>query len=189
MFTESFEDFFSLQLPTIDINTEQLTWHRYNPRKEIARWGSSITSLDGKNTGVPDLDSIYEYNKEYKTSYKETDFRTLTEAGKAFEFLLPDFDLGRSHFIKLGSGGHFPFHRDLGMDSFRLIYCIQGCHPTNFVWIQNGRTLPLQDRRWYYVNTKMPHATFAFNPCVFAVFNVVNNEKSFNSLKRHLEIK
>jgi hypothetical protein len=36
-------------------------WHRYNPRKEINRYGLSVTSLDGQLGGI-DLDSLYEYN-------------------------------------------------------------------------------------------------------------------------------
>ncbi len=115
--TESFEDFFSLSLPHVSVDTEALEWHRYNPRKEINRWGSSITSSHGENTGIPDLDSLYEHNRDHGTSYREGDFRTLTPSGKQyFEFLTESFDLGRSHFIRLGAGGYFPFHRDLGTD-------------------------------------------------------------------------
>ena len=36
-------------------------WVRYNPRKNIERYGLSVTSLDGKMTGIPDLDSFYDY--------------------------------------------------------------------------------------------------------------------------------
>lgn len=189
MLKENFEDFLSLQLPEVKVDTAKLSWHRYNPRKEINRWGSSITSLDGLNSGVPDLDSLYEYNKLNGTQYKETDFTKLTEAGKQFEFLQERFDLGRSHFIKLGAGGYFPYHRDLGMDVFRLVYCVQSCHPSHFVWVQNQSVLRLRDGGWYYMNTKVTHATFAFHECVFAVFNVINNEKSHHGLLKSLEIK
>ena len=33
-------------------------WVQYNPRKNIPRYGLSITSLDGGFSGVPDLDSL-----------------------------------------------------------------------------------------------------------------------------------
>ena len=39
-------------------------WTKYNPRKDINRWGLSVTNLDGKLGPGPDLDSLYEYNKE-----------------------------------------------------------------------------------------------------------------------------
>ena len=37
-------------------------WVQYNPRKNIPRYGLSITSLDGGFSGRPDLDSLKEYN-------------------------------------------------------------------------------------------------------------------------------
>src|SRR5210317_309022 len=49
-------------------------WVKYNPRKDVNRWGLSVTSLDGGLSGVPDLDSLLEYNKENGTSYTEKDF-------------------------------------------------------------------------------------------------------------------
>ena len=45
-------------------------WQKYNPRKDVNRWGLSVTSSDGTFNGI-DLDSLYEYNKENKTSYKK----------------------------------------------------------------------------------------------------------------------
>ena len=52
----------------VTTNAEQLVswagtfdWVKYNPRKDVNRWGLSITSLDGGLSGVPDLDSLYEY--------------------------------------------------------------------------------------------------------------------------------
>ena len=51
-------------------NISKYEWLKYNPRKDINRYGLSVTSLDGKLTGI-DLDSISEYNKENNTSYNE----------------------------------------------------------------------------------------------------------------------
>ena len=51
---------------------------RYNPRKNVPRYGLSITSLDGGVSGVPDLDSLYEYNKEHGTTYREYSFTVPT---------------------------------------------------------------------------------------------------------------
>ena len=52
---------------------------KYNPRKDINRYGLSITSLDGGLSGRPDLDSLNEYNAESNTKYEETDFNVLTD--------------------------------------------------------------------------------------------------------------
>ena len=46
---------------------EDFEWVKYNPRKDVNRWGLSVTSLDGSISGVPDLDSLFEYNKENNT--------------------------------------------------------------------------------------------------------------------------
>ena len=59
-------------------NTKQYEWKRYNPRKDIPRYGLSVTSLDGSLNGI-DLDSIAEYNKENGTSYNESSFKTFTD--------------------------------------------------------------------------------------------------------------
>ena len=40
-------------------------WVQYNPRKNIPREGLSITSLDGGFSGIPDLDSLKEYNEQH----------------------------------------------------------------------------------------------------------------------------
>lgn len=189
MLHEDIEHFAKLRLPSITIDESKLTWVQYNPRKNIDRWGASITSLDGGVSGVPDLDSLLEFNKLNNTKHKETDFKTLTEQGMPFDFLTKDFDLGRSHFIRLGTGGFFPYHRDVSSDTFRLIYCVSGCDENNFIWLQNRQTLKLQNNNWYYINTRMAHATFSFFGSVFAVFNINNNEKSYKSLLNHLDIR
>ena len=54
------------QLPNphqkVAITEEQFEYVKYNPRKDIDRWGLSLTSLDGEMSGIPDLDSLLEYN-------------------------------------------------------------------------------------------------------------------------------
>lgn len=189
MIHEDIEGFAKLKLPGLTIDESKLHWVQYNPRKDIDRWGASITSLDGGVSGVPDLDSLLEFNRLNNTAHKETDFRTFSEQGKVFEFLAKDFDVGRSHFIRLGTGGFFPYHRDVSSDTFRLIYCISGCDENNFIWLQDRATLKLQNHTWYYINTRMAHATFSFFGSVFAVFNICNTEKSYKSLLSHLEIR
>ena len=73
----------SLGLDTIKLlkNLElyQDDWVQYNPRKNIPREGLSVTSLDGGLSGVPDLDSIREYNIQNNLSLDETSFTTKTE--------------------------------------------------------------------------------------------------------------
>ena len=187
---EYYEPCFALNLEAPAIDVGQLQLLQYNPRKNVARYGASLTSLDGKMTGVPDLDSLFEYNKLNGTTYTEKDFTVKTPLfDQYFKFLDPYFDFGRSHILRLGAGGHFPYHRDFDTNTFRLIYTIAGCEPHNLVWILNDQILKLQDRRWYYVNTKMIHSVFSFTGCDFAVFNVISNEKSKKSLIDRLHVK
>ena len=51
-------------------------WKPYNVRKPNNRWGLSITSLDGGLSGIPDLDSLYEYNKKNGTTIANQDINT-----------------------------------------------------------------------------------------------------------------
>ena len=57
--------------------TDDFEWAKYNPRKDVNRWGLSVTSSDGTLNGI-DLDSLYEYNKEHGTDYGEKDFNKAT---------------------------------------------------------------------------------------------------------------
>ena len=84
-------------------------WSEYNPRKNINRWGLSVTNLDGKLGSGPDLDSLYEYNKENKTNYTELDFDVPTPAYNIVSEYCDPFKkwLFRTHFIKLKPGGFF----------------------------------------------------------------------------------
>lgn len=187
---EYYEVCIQLDLPTPDVDLGTLPWVQYNPRKNIQRWGASLTSLDGGVSGVPDLDSLYEYNKQHGTNYTEKDFKFPTPAYKQyFSFLDDKFNLGRSHIIRLGTGGFFPYHRDFDADTFRLVYTIQGCESHNLVWIVNGQVIKLENKRWYYINTKMIHSVFSFFGCEFVVFNVLNNELGQKSVVRHMHVK
>lgn len=184
-----YEPFFSLSLPAPAIDAQSLHWVQYNPRKNIPRWGASLTSLDGSVKGIPDLDSLFEFNKENGTHYSEVDFKTPTPQFQPFSFLTDHFDLGRSHVIRLGTGGFFPYHRDFDDKTFRLIYTINGCSENNLVWIQNNQVIKLADHNWYYINTKMIHSVFSFFGSEFAVFNAVLNEKAEKSLVRLMSVK
>ena len=102
-------------------------WKQYNPRKEINRYGLSITSSDGTRNGI-DLDSLYEYNRENNTKYDEDSFKTFTDVyykSEEVQKLVEPFKpyLWRTHFLNFRRGGYFPPHRDnkhSNIDSFRL---------------------------------------------------------------------
>ena len=186
-----YEDCIKLSIPVNKdaINLETLNWVQYNPRKSNPRFGCSITSLDGGDSGVPDLDSLLEINQLHETHYFEKDFVTPTKHSAPFTEFLETFDVGRSHFLKLEPGGFFPWHRDGDPITFRIIYTIQNCTSDNLIWLEDDKVLPLENHNWYYINTRKKHSLFAFHQSTFAVFNVIFNTKTFNLLQHYMIIK
>lgn len=171
-------------------STDDLNWLQYNPRKNINRWGCSITSLDGGDSGVPDLDSLLEYNRLHGTNYSEKDFNRSTRHAAPFEDFLKAWPIGRSHYLKFLPGGFFPWHRDGDQHTFRLIYTIKNCSSNHLVWLEDDKVLNLQDRCWYYINTKKKHALFSLNgENVLAVFNVIYNADTYRLLNANMKIK
>ena len=78
-------------------------WKQYNPRKpHIPRYGISLTSADGTLNGIPDLDSLREYNKENGTTWTESKITIHTHALEHFNSIQSPIQnflphLGRSH--------------------------------------------------------------------------------------------
>ena len=122
-----------LEKLNLELNAFDKSWLPYNTLKpDNRREGLSLTSLDGKMTGWPDLESLLEINKKNGTTYNELDFKYFTSVFQECESihgLCQHFaPLGRTHFLRLNSGGHFPPHRDLDPYSFRIIvpcFCTQ----------------------------------------------------------------
>jgi len=182
---DQLEDCIELDLPVNKsaINLQNCNWVTYNYRKNLnQRLGCSITSLDGNDTGIPDLDSLLEYNLINNTKYVEKDFNVPTKHATPFLDVLNKFSIGRSHYLKFNPGGFFPWHRDLDANSFRIIYTIENCTPIDFVWLEGDQILPLDNHRFYYINTRKKHSVFSFSGSVFAVFNVLTSYQNINIL-------
>ena len=162
-------------------------WKRYNPRKPIDRWGLSVTSYDGGLSGVPDLDSISEYNLKNNTNYK-TDkcnvFTPVYQNSKILQNLVAPWkhNIGRSHFLKLNSGGYFPEHRDSYdidesdqdyQDVVRFIVFIKNCNSSTFKFIIDDQLRTFQTGKLYYFNSMLSHSLFSFkDDCIMLVFVV-----------------
>lgn len=188
---DNYEDLIELK---IDVTSElfknlNYNWKKYNPRKDINRWGCSITSLDGNDSGIPDIDSLIEYNQLNETNYKETDFKIPTVHSTPFKSFLSTWDVARSHYLKLDSGGFFPWHRDSDKQTFRLIYTIENCVQGHFIWLHDDTPFKLTDHKWYFINTKKKHCLFSFNTVIFAVFNVEYTAKNLKLLYDSFVIK
>ncbi len=150
----------------------------YNPRKPgYNRYGLSVTSQDGGFSGIPDLDSLREYNSLNGTNLDEPDFKKWTPFFKncaPLKSALRPFHnyMGRSHILRLDKGGFFPPHRDLSSSSFRLFISL--CKQAeNYVFILDKNRVFFQAGRLYFINTCLSHSLFSFeDQSFFAVFNI-----------------
>lgn len=170
-----------------EIATFASDWKQYNPRKSIGRMGLSITSYDGKLSGIPDLDSLLEYNIQNGTDYKTEECNILTPVYHNSKILQQIIDpwksyIGRSHFLKLNSGGFFPEHRDsydIGeiqtdfTPVIRLIGFVKNCQSSSFKFIINDQLQRFEQGKLYYFNSMLPHSLFSFkDDCIMIVFVV-----------------
>ena len=145
-------------------------WSKYNPRKDINRWGLSVTNLDGKLGPGPDLDSLYEYNKENNTKHGELDFNIPTPVYNIVKNYCDPFKewLFRSHILKLPPGGFFPNHIDnmgSNINSFRLLVPFQVCNPFDggyFIY-EKKEILNWKYGYLYFLNTCKTHTIFNSN--------------------------
>ena len=192
-----FGDYYPLNL---NFNVENISkelenkyqWIQYNPRKSIDRLGLSITSLDGGISGIPDLDSLYEYYNESGIILGECDFRTKTVIYPYFEKWFSPIQeyMGRTHIIKLNRGGYFPPHRDqkqLDIDSFRLFLPLNYHSQTTFFMIEDKK-MEFNNGTLYFINTSKMHTLFHFanDPFYFVVANIILSKESVDTILNFL---
>lgn len=187
-----FGDYYPLNLYS-KINLKELQsydWIQYNPTKNVNRDALSITSLDGKMSGMPDLHSLYEYYRDTGISHTENDFKTKTEIYHYFKDWLDPIEkhIGRTHIIRLNSGGYFPAHRDnkhFDIHSFRLFIPITYVSDMNFFMLEDKK-LEFEKNRMYFIDTSLMHTVFNASDIPW-YFVVVNVELTENSVKDTLK--
>ena len=168
--------------------TEEFVYLKYNPRKDIERYGLSITSLDGSLNGI-DLDSIKEYNKENNTEYDELSFNKFTKvyhASSEIQKIVEPFKnhIGRSHILSLQEGGYFPPHRDLPVyveqqNSLRILVPLNGCNPPDMYFMYEDKPLHFEHGRAYFLNTNKSHNLFSYKGSNMIVLNIKTNEEVY----------
>ena len=171
--------------------TEEFVYLKYNPRKNIERYGLSITSLDGSLNGI-DLDSIKEYNKENNTEYDELSFNKFTEVynvSSEIQKIVEPFKnhIGRSHILHLAEGGYFPPHRDLPVyveqqNSLRVLIPLKGCNPPDMYFMYEDKPLHFEHGRAYFLNTNKSHNLFSFKDSYMVVLNIKTSEEVYKIL-------
>lgn len=186
-----FGDYYPLRLKNktnsvIEQLENNYQWVKYNPRKNIDRWGLSITSLDGGLSGKPDLDSLYEYYKETGIIYREPDFNVKTAVYEFFKESLDPLQkhLGRTHLIKLNQGAYFPPHRDnkhSNIESFRLFLPLNYDSQTIFFMLEDKK-MEFDNGKMYFIDTAKMHTLFNTReePFYFVVANVILTKESID---------
>jgi hypothetical protein len=177
-----------------DLQQFDKDWKPYNPRKAVNREGLSITSLDGGLSGIPDLDSVYEYNKKHNVLLTEHSFKTKTPVYQYCSQWL-DFlgdHMSRTHLIRLYPGGYFPIHRDnktIDIDNFRLFIPIKNCNYPDLAFVLNRQTLAFNEGAVYFLDTCKEHYLFNFSIGTVSTFIVVNvdlTESAVKTILKHL---
>ena len=186
-------------LDSLDCLINHPGWQQYNPRKiGYNRFGLSVTSADGGFSGIPDLDSLREYNKINETTYTEADFNKRTSIVSRYpdlERILTMFgpDCGRCHFLRLDRGGFFPPHRDNGTslpsNTFRIIVPLHNFGKHHVKWIQEDRVLTLEQNKAYFINTTKEHSIFSFTDnCIMLVMNIMATERSIQAVANNAKV-
>lgn len=171
---------------------------RYNPRKPIERYGLSVTSLDGSLSGIPDLDSLTEYNYELgnfdrDTFIREEDLNVPTPVYNhpAMKELCDPWmpNLFRTHILKIAPGGYFPPHRDhtnINLESFRLLMPLENCAPPHLTFVIDGEIINWNIGQLYFIDTAKMHYLFnpTFEPSYMLVMNIGVNQ---NTIQRVID--
>lgn len=168
---------------------------KYNPRKKIERYGLSITSLDGGLSGIPDLDSLMDYNKENNTNLEEENFDVPTpvyeQSNELQRFVEPYKEhLFRTHILKLDPGGFFPKHRDYFKDNFQHVRLIAALkNPCTF--LLEDKVLHWQVGRLYFLDTAKEHVLFnaTGSASYWLVINCKLNKESFDIIYNNFTYK
>lgn len=192
------QDFDSKQIMR-DLDSWKDEWKPYNRKKPNNRFGLSITSLDGGLGGIPDLDSLYEYNKINGTDVKNHDIKTLTpvyDSSNELQKIIEPWKpwLGRCHFLKLNAGGYFPEHYDINKldyayDEIRLIGFVNKSSKYTLKFLYEDKLLNVQDGSLYWFNANKRHSVFSMtDDCIMIVFCLKFDEKLFETVIKEYQL-
>lgn len=190
-----------LQTKTI-INTHKLLkeikpfendWKPYNLRNPNNRFGLSITSLDGGLSGIPDLDSLLQWNDIHETNITNHDIKTFTpvyENSPELQRIIEPWKpwLGRCHFLKMNKGGYFPEHYDINKteydyDEIRFAGFVSKCDKQNFKFIYEDTVQNIRDGELWYFNANKRHTVFSTtDDVIMIVFCLKFDEHLFEKL-------
>ena len=168
-------------------------WKPYNLRNPNNRFGLSITSLDGGLSGIPDLDSLLQWNDIHETNITNHDIKTFTpvyENSPEVQRIIEPWKpwLGRCHFLKMNKGGYFPEHYDInkteyGYDEIRFAGFVSKCDKQNFKFIYEDTVQNVRDGELWYFNANKRHTVFSTtDDVIMIVFCLKFDEHLFEKL-------
>lgn len=175
-------------------------WKKYHPtKKDNNRFGLSVTSLNGDLSGIPDLASLYDYEKDTGIQLHNHDINELTEVyynSKTLQNILEPYKkwLGRCHFLRLDKGGYFPDHYDINkldytFEEIRFVGMVKNTNG-NFKWIYDNKVLSLTDGTLYYFNANKRHCVFSMqNNVILLVITLKYDYELFDTLINNAVIK
>jgi len=180
----------------VEWTEENFTYVKYNPRKNINRFGLSITSLDGGLTGRPDLDSFWTENPEDMPKETDINVRTPVYEHPEIKKLCDHFQpfVGRSHFLKIPPGGYFPPHRDFKsteLNSYRVIVPMLDFEFPNFTFMLEDKILQWRPGRAYFLNTAKAHHLFncGIKDSYWIVLNIETTRESIMRVIEHMKVR
>lgn len=168
-------------------------WKPYNLRNPNNRWGLSVTSLDGKLSGIPDLDSLLQYNNINNTNITNHDINTYTDVYNSSPELQKIIEpwkpwLGRCHFLRLDAGGYFPEHYDINKleydyDEIRFVAFVDKCDKKELKFIYEDKVRDVKNGQLFYFNANKRHSVFSTSDGItMLVFCMKFDEKLFEKL-------
>lgn len=175
-------------------------WKPYNRKKPNNRFGLSITSLDGKLSGIPDLDSLYEYNKLHNTNINNQDIKEYTDVYKqspALQKIIEPWKpwLGRCHFLKLNAGGYFPEHYDINKldysyEDTRLIAFVNNSSKYTLKFLYEDKLMQVENGSLYWFNASKRHSVFSMkDDCIMIVFCLKFDKDLFKTMIEQYRMK
>ncbi|MAK55970.1 MAG: hypothetical protein CML17_09035 [Pusillimonas sp.] len=146
-------------------------WKRYNPRKTPNnRWGLSVTSFDGGLSGIPDLDSLLNYEQETGITlhnHQCTEPTLVWEQCEELKRFLEPWKkwVTRCHFLRLDKGGFFPDHcdinkHDFSYDEVRFVGFVN-TNRYGFKWIYDDKIIHADNGTFWYFNANKRHSVFS----------------------------
>lgn len=148
-------------------------WKRYNPKKlPNNRWGLSVTSIDGGLSGVPDLSSLLDYEKETGKTITNLDLNKPTNVWKQSEELTKILEpwkqwVTRCHFLRMDKGSFFPDHYDINKhdpsyDEIRLTGFVNvNEYGLKWIYDYDDKVIKCQNGSLWYFNANKRHCVFS----------------------------